>query len=63
MQQPRGLIALGKQGTEKLDAVRAEVGYSYMGLDLQPFIEDFRAFVASEPDSPNARPLIELDEF
>lgn len=62
MEQPRGLLALGKLGTEKLDGVCAEAGYSYMGLDLRPFIAHFRAFAASEPDSAEDRPLIELED-
>ena len=60
MQQPRGVAKLTLLGTERLERVIAAKGTSYMGIDLAEFVEDFRAFAASEPESPEGRPRIEL---
>ncbi|MEE8468974.1 MAG: DUF309 domain-containing protein [Planctomycetota bacterium] len=60
MQQPRGLAQLTLLGTGRLEQVLTTAGARYMGLDLAEFVEDFRAFAASEPKSAEGRPRIEL---
>lgn len=62
MQQPRGLAKLSQLGTERLERVIASAGSSYMGLDLPQFVQEFRAFAASQPESAESRPRIELHE-
>lgn len=60
MEQPRGVAKLTLLGTERLERVIASAGASYMGIDLAEFVQDFRAFAASEPNSVEGRPRIEL---
>ena len=60
MEQPRGLAKLALIGTARLEQVITTAGALYMGLDLEEFVEDFRAFAASEPESAEDRPRIEL---
>jgi hypothetical protein len=60
MAEPRGLASLSKGGTERLERVAAQAGVVFMGLELRPFIVAMRAFAASEPETPDGRPLLEL---
>ena len=60
MEQPRGLAALSKLGTERLERVTSEARGSYMGLDVAAFVEAFRAFAASEPEDAESRPRLVL---
>ena len=61
MGQPRGLAALSKNGTERLERVAQETGGRFMGLDIRPFVAEFRRFALSSPDSADDRPRIELE--
>jgi len=61
MQQPRGLARLAEFGTGRLELVQRHRGPFYMGLELPGFVRDFRAFAASSPQTPDARPRIELE--
>lgn len=60
MGQPRGLAKLAELGTGRLERVAREAAPVFMGLDLQEFLGAFRVFAASEPETPDARPRIEL---
>ena len=60
MEQPRGLAALSKLGTERLERVATEAGGRYMGLDVVAFVGAFRAFAASEPEDAESRPRLVL---
>lgn len=60
MQQPRGVAKLAQLGTEKLMDVAKSGGPEFMGLDVVDFAARFRSFAASEPASPDGRPLIVL---
>ena len=60
MGQPRGLAALSKLGTEKLERVAREEGTPYMGLDLDAFAEAIRDFAESEPENNEERPRLAL---
>jgi hypothetical protein len=62
MGQPVGLARLADMGLARLERVRAAVGPHYMGLDLDAFGDDMRAFAASDPESPDERPRLELDD-
>lgn len=61
MAQPSGLAKLSRTGSEHLEAVAAEAGARYMGLAIAPFVEEFRAFAASQPRSIEARPRLLLE--
>jgi hypothetical protein len=61
MQQPRGLERLSEQGTQRLERTAAAHGPRYMGLDVMAFVDAFRAFAGSGPDTPDDRPRIELE--
>ena len=60
MEQPQGLAALSKLGTERLERVANEAGGRYMGLDVVAFVGAFRAFAASEPEDAESRPRLVL---
>jgi hypothetical protein len=60
MEQPSGLAKLSALGTARLDEVARRAGPRYMGLDVQAFVREFRAFAASSPASADARPRIVL---
>lgn len=60
MGQPRGLAKLALLGTGRLERVIETQGARYMGIDLARFVADFRAFAASQPQSAEGRPRIEL---
>ena len=60
MEQPNGLAKLAEIGTARLEEVARRAGPRFMGLDLPPFVRDFRAFVASAPGSAETRPRIVL---
>lgn len=61
MGQPRGLERLVALGTGRLEGVLRAAGPIYMGLEIQPFVEQMRAFAEAVPDSNEHRPRIELD--
>ena len=57
-------VHLAERGLERLERVRAEHAAGCMGLELAPFIADFRAFAARSGPSADARgPFIELAPF
>lgn len=58
MGQPKGLEKLAAKGLERLERVARAHRGTYMGLDLQAFIRDYRIFVASRPEDPDERPRI-----
>lgn len=60
MGQPRGVARLSEIGTGRLEHVAKNGPIEFMGLDLLSFIAAFRAFAASEPESADERPRIEL---
>lgn len=60
MGEPIGARRLADLGLAKLEDVAAHVGDRYMGVDWAQFAAEFRAFVASEPTSIDARPRIVL---
>lgn len=62
MEQPRGLERLAAAGTERLEQVAREAGPEFMGLDVLDFIAEFRDFAASDPQSADERPLLELND-
>lgn len=62
MQQPKGVEALARLGTERLDGVSRQSMGTYMGLDLEEFIPAFRAFAASKPEDEDTRPRICLED-
>ncbi len=61
MQQPRGVEKLGELGTARLSRVAAGGHPVYMGLDVLDFVERFREFYRSSPESADERPRIELE--
>lgn len=61
MEQPRGLEKLAANGTARLERVALESGGHFMGVDLRAFVEAFRTFAASAPESADERPRIELE--
>jgi hypothetical protein len=60
MRQPNGLARLAEQGTARLERVAREAGGRFMGLDVAAFVAAFRVFAASQPESADERPRIEL---
>ena len=61
MGQPRGLERLAQAGTGRLEQVLRSGAAQYMGLEVASFVAEFRAFAASEPQSAEDRPRLELD--
>lgn len=54
-------VRLAERGLHRLERVRAEHAEGYMGLELAPFIADFRAFAGrSGPRRSTRAPFIEL---
>lgn len=62
MQQPKGFERLSALALEKLDQVAAASGGRYMGLDLETFLPQVRAFAASCPATASGYPLLVLSE-
>ena len=62
MGQPAGLARLAEAGTARLAEVSRRAGPSYMGLDVEAFVREFRAFAASSPASAEERPRIVLSD-
>ena len=60
MKQRRGVEKLTEQGIARLLGVVRLVGPDYMGVDIPEFTNAVTAFVASDPDSPEGRPRLEL---
>jgi hypothetical protein len=60
MEQPRGVERLSTLALEKLTEVRAAVGPSYMGLELDDWCAAVREFAAQEAPEASAYPRIEL---
>jgi len=60
MNQPRGLTRLAALGTSRLESVAREHDGPFMGVNLVSWIREMRAFAASEPDSPEGRPTLDL---
>jgi hypothetical protein len=60
MDQPAGLAKLSSLGLSRLERVAAHAGPIYMGLAVEPFVRELRAFAASSPTSAEDRPRIEL---
>jgi hypothetical protein len=61
MGQPRGMARLSELALEKLAAVAEASGESYMGLQLEPFMDAVRAFAEASPPSLDGYPRIALD--
>ena len=61
MDQPRGLERLSQAGTGRLAQVAASEP-EFMGLDIAEFAAAFRSFAASQPQSADERPLLELED-
>lgn len=62
MQQPRGVERLAALALEKLDEVARVHGPSYMGLELDPFRAQVRAFAGSNPTALDGYPLLRLGD-
>ncbi|MEM7516119.1 MAG: DUF309 domain-containing protein [Planctomycetota bacterium] len=60
MEQPAGVTRLAEIGTGRLERVAHESRGEFMGLDLDHFVERFRLFAASQPETPDDRPRLDL---
>jgi len=60
MNEPRGHGKLAELALKKLSSVAAVHAGRYMGLDVDTFVDDFRAFVANGSLDAEERPRIEL---
>lgn len=60
MQQPAGLEKLSTNGLARLERVASASRGDYMGLAVREFVDRFRAFAASRPETPDDRPRIAL---
>jgi hypothetical protein len=60
MSQPGGARTLGASGTAKLERVHSASGERVLGVDVDRFVRDFRAFLAREGATSADRPWIEL---
>ena len=61
MEQPSGLAKLAEVGTRRLAGVAERAGRRFMGLDVDAFVRDFRAFATSSPADVDRRPRIALE--
>jgi len=61
--QERGVSMLVQRGTELLEQVAAQAGPTYLGLDLESFINSMRRFAATTPLDPAQRPVLWLVRF
>jgi len=62
MEQPQGLARLSALALEKLDEVARAAGPVYMGLDLDAFRADVRAFADSRPSALAGYPKLALED-
>lgn len=60
MGQPRGMQKLFAQGIGRLRAVVKTRGGRYMGLDILEFVDELESFGATQPESAEGRPGLEL---
>jgi hypothetical protein len=58
--EPAGLAKLGAIGAGRLERVARARGPAYLGLDLEAFARDFRAFASASGASAEERPLLSL---
>ena len=61
MGQPNGVRRLSELALEKLQEVARDQRGSYMGLDLDRFLPEVRAFAESGPTAIEGFPLLSLD--